>query len=221
MKTSEPIRIAVIEDQTILRETLVRFLSQEDNIQVVGDFPDAESAMTFFQTSHCDIAIIDRLLPGMDGIAFIKKLKGFNSGVKTIVLSVLSREENIMEAFEAGVMGYLSKESYMKELVDAIRTVNRGEAVLSPKICKRFVEYCAKRKEEPCEKPALTETEVELLKMACEGHSNKEIAAALRTTTAHVKNSFHRLFRRIDARDRTHAVIKAVRMGLIKVEEEQ
>lgn len=209
------IRVAIVEDQTLFRESLIEALSGEPDIEVSGSYPDAESALESLRSSQCHIAIVDYVLPNMNGIALARKLKEANSKVSVIILSVVVHEKCLMEAFEAGVMAYLPKDADMEDLVRALRSVHNGEVVISPKICGKFIDYVGRLKDPSAGNPILTDEEKKLLICAGKGLANKEIAQRLNTTISAIKTKFQRLFRKLQAKDRTNAVIKAVQIGAI------
>jgi DNA-binding NarL/FixJ family response regulator len=219
---ADMIRIVIVEDQTILRETLVVSLNMEDGFQVISHWQSAEELLEYIKTGEFDVAVVDNMLPGMDGITLAKILKNRLPDAKIIILSMHAREQDVLDAFDAGVMGYLPKEICTSDLIRAIKSVMNGEAVICQKITEALMKYCAQLKgprAAPEPPSILTEEECRMLKCVSNGYSNKEIADTLTMPVAKVKLAFHELFKKLDARDRTHAVVKALRMGLIGMED--
>lgn len=216
---NKKINIALIDDHTIFRESLEKYFGRQDDIEVCHSWSNGEDALIYINGSNIDVIVIDLSLPGMDGITTIKRLRNYNRNINFIILSMFAKEETILEAFEAGASGYLPKEASLEQLCDAIRTVYNGESVLSEKLTKKFVKYCTslKMKPELGENGILSEEQIEVLKLSTNGYSNKQIANKLGLSLGIVKNRFREIFRILDARDRTHAVIKAIRKGLIEI----
>jgi DNA-binding NarL/FixJ family response regulator len=212
-------RLILIEDQTILLESLVVSLAMEEDMQIAGHFTTAEEALAFAGGNKFDIAIVDRNLPGIDGITFTRRLKEIQKSPRIIILSAHTRGETVLEAFEAGAVAYLPKEVPINELIQSIRAVGRGETVLSQKIARKFVNYVSSLREAPGGESGLMPDQVMLLRFACQGLSNKEIAVRLGTQEPSIKAMFHKIYKALGANDRAHAVYKAVSMGIIPVEE--
>lgn len=211
-------RIILVEDQTILRETLVVALSKEKDFEVIGHWDDAETALEFFHINSCDIVLTDRMLPGIDGLTFTKMLKEINPSIKVLMLSMVDKEESILEAFHAGVDGYMPKDVSINELIDGIRNITSGDSVLGKRVTGRFVRYITNLKNEQLKQPEnefFSDDELLMLKLARDGFSNKEIATELNIPLPTVKFRFHEVFRKLGAKDRTNAVIKAIKSGFI------
>jgi two-component system, NarL family, response regulator LiaR len=211
-------RIILVEDQTILLESLVVSLGLEEDIQIVGNFSSAEEALVFAEKHEFDIAIVDNILPGMDGITFTRRLREMEKPVKVIILSAHTRGDMVLEAFEAGAVAYLPKEVPIRELIQCVRAVGRGDTVLSQKIARTFVKYVSSLRDSPREEPSLTAEQVMLLRFACQGLSNKEIAARLGAQEPSIKVMFHKIYKALGANDRAHAVYMAANLGIVSLE---
>ena len=215
-------RIAIIDDHTIVRESIAKALGQEADFEIVGSWSSAEQAIAFLESGGSfDLAVVDYRLPGMDGIAATRRMREMRPEIQVIILSMYCREEYILEAFEAGVMAFLPKETSVAELADAIRTVLKGESVLSPRITRQLIEFCQRLKQGDGQTavPALSQQHVQILRLAGFGYANKEIADRLGLNVNTVKLRLKEAFTRLDARDRTHAVITALRLGLFEIDE--
>lgn len=214
-------RIVLIDDHTVVREAIAKTLAQEADFEIVGSWPGAERAVSYLETNSFDVAIVDYRLPGMDGIAAARRFKEMRPEVQVIILSMYCREEYILEAFEAGVMAFLPKEVSVTELAETIRTVLKGESVLSPKITRQLLEFCQRLKQGDGESaaPALTHQHVQVLRLAGCGYGNKEIADRMGISVNTVKARLKESYTRLEARDRTHAVITALKLGLFDVDE--
>jgi DNA-binding NarL/FixJ family response regulator len=209
------IKLIVVEDQTILRETLVEVLGREPGIEITGDWGSGEELIDILSQIDLDIAVIDNFLPGMDGITLTRKIKKARPDVRIIMLSVMTREDFVFESLEAGVSGYLPKDVSVNELVQAIKSVGYGETVISSKVSQSFIKYCANLKKDKKQQSLLTDEQLKIIRLAREGHINKEISERLEIPLSTVKFNFREICRKLDARDRTQAVIKAMEMNLI------
>ncbi len=206
--------IGIIEDQVILKDTLARSLERYNNIQVNSTWETAEEAIDSLSREETDLVIIDKVLPGMDGINASREIQKISPGTKTILLSMHIDGIDVVNAFEAGITGILPKDISVDQLVDAIRCVARGEVVLNDRIVKNFQGFKTEEKTQADECP-LSPQQLDILRLAGSGWSNKEIARHLGCSVSLVKLRFHEVFQTLEARDRTHAVIQAVKLGYI------
>jgi DNA-binding NarL/FixJ family response regulator len=213
------ISLIIIEDHTILRELLVNSLSSEDHIEVLGDFPDAESALKDLKNSAPDIAIVDNILPGMSGLAFTEKALVIKPGLKIIFLSMCIEKQIIIKAFKAGAAGYLPKDVTSRELLDAISAVQAGETFLSPRITRKILDILMSPQVEEKKDKILTEEQIRMLKLASKGYTNKEIASKLGVPVTTIKSRFFDVCKKLNARDRTQTVIEAMKLGLLAIDD--
>lgn len=211
------INIVLIEDHAILRESLKDALEHNTEIKVAGHWGSGENALPFFCNGKCDVAVIDLALPGMDGITLAKNIKKLNKDISIIILSMALKEETIFEAFKAGVSAYIPKESGTEELIDAIRKVSNGESVISDRITKKFIQFCTSINEKSEMDKTLSEIQVTMLQLASEGQANKEIALKLGLPVSTIKNQFREIFEKLNACDRTQAVVIAIKEGIISI----
>ncbi|MHC9539737.1 MAG: response regulator [Vulcanimicrobiota bacterium] len=211
------IRIIIVEDQTMLRETLTVMLDGEEDFEITGCWADGEEARQCCRDVEHDVAVVDYLLPGMNGIEFARYLLLQVPQVKVIIVSCVCEARIIFEAFEAGVSGYMHKDSPTRELIDAIRAVMNGEKALSSSLIKTYVDFSLtalhRRKKQP-----LTDEEKEVLILAARGMSNREIALQLKIPVSTVKLRIRSVIEYLNARDRTHAVTKALMQGIIVID---
>lgn len=213
----EKIDIVLIEDHAILRESLKDNLEHNTEIRVVGHWDTGEQALPFFFSGKCDVAVIDLALPGMDGITLAKNIKKLNQDINIIILSRSLKEETIFEAFKAGVSAYIPKESGTEELIEAIRKVSKGESVISDRITKKFIQFCTSIDQKNGMDRTLSDIQVTMLQLASEGQANKEIALKLGLPVSSIKNHFREIFEKLNACDRTQAVVIAIKDGLIEI----
>ncbi len=216
MITSTCIKVIIVEDHAILRETMVEALNKEDDIDVLGHWSRAEEALRYLESHSVDVVISDNVLPGMDGVTFTRKIKQEHPDLKVIMLSMITDEEKIFEALEAGVMGYLPKEISKNELVLAIKKAFQGEMFIGPCITKSLVDYFVyKLNKQDDKKSLLTDDQIKVLSLAAEGYTNKEIADRINLALPTIKLRFQEIFKALDTRHRAHAIIKASKLGLL------
>jgi DNA-binding NarL/FixJ family response regulator len=213
------IKIAIVEDHAILRETLCLALRMETNFEVVGNWNNAEDALRQIGDLNVDIVVSDNKLPGMDGIVFTKKLKERYPQMKIIVLSMITNEESILEALEAGAMGYLPKEVSISDLIQTIKNVHKGALSLSPELNESLLRYVAKFRKKSDRDNILSPEHIKMLSLAADGCTNKEIADRMDLPLTTVKLRFQEIFNLLDARHRTHAILKATKLGILSIED--
>ncbi|MHC9539173.1 MAG: response regulator [Vulcanimicrobiota bacterium] len=216
-KSPEKTDIILIEDQVILCETMAHFISQQADFNLAGYWPDAESALPVCRDIHIDVALVDYMLPGMNGIQFSELLLQHSPKTKVLIISFVSEARIIFEAFEAGVAGFIHKQASSADLIKAIQSVRQGERVLSPNLLKLFIDFSVSTMPQHIRTDLLTAEQKEILTMAGAGLSNKEISDSLKQPESFVKLRLRGAMKSLNARDRTQAVIKAISQGLIQV----
>jgi two-component system, NarL family, response regulator LiaR len=213
------ISLIIIEDHTILRELLVKALNSEDHIEVIGDWVDAENALMALKNSFPDVAIVDNMLPGMNGVAFTEKALAIKPEMKILFLSMCIDKQTIVRAFKAGAAGYLPKDVTTRELLDAIGAVQAGETFLSPRITRKILDMLMSPRAEKNKDETLTEEQLRMLKLASKGYTNKEIACKLGVPVTTIKSRFFDVCKKLNTRDRTHTVTEVIKMGLLVPDE--
>ena len=215
-------RILIVDDHAVLREGIRTLLSQEKDFEIVGEAANGEEAVRLAGELKPDIAVMDIVMPVMNGVEATRRIRQLYPAVSVLVLSAFSDIRYIVDLLEAGARGYLLKSSASKELVKAIRAVRSGESVLDPEVTRKLVQRLASLSKTADEREAggqLTARELEILKWAARGLSNKEISEklfiSLRTVKAHLTNIFNKL----GCRSRTDAIIKGLKQGYIHLED--
>ncbi|MHC9543113.1 MAG: response regulator [Vulcanimicrobiota bacterium] len=214
------IKLIIIEDQAILRESLACLLKTIPGFEVTGSWPDAEIALEQSVTGYADIALVDLHLRNINGIEFTSMARTRYPRLKVIILTVYDNEMMIHRALQAGAKGYIPKNASMDELTFAIRSVHQGQVFLSPALTERFIVW---NRTHCNDKGSIHDDfpyeDVAMLRMARDGKSNKEIAKHLSIPVTKVKYKFSALMKKFDARDRTQCVLQAIRKGIIEMEE--
>lgn len=212
--TQAPIRILIADDHAVVREGLRALIAAKPDMELVGEAEDGIEAVLLARSLKPDIILLDLLMPRMDGVEAIAKIKQENPGARILVLTSFAADDKVFPAIKAGALGYLLKDSSSQALIRAIREVHQGESSLHPSIARKLIrELNRAPTAAPVENP-LTEREVEVLKLIAGGLSNHEIAEMLviseRTVSSHMSN----ILEKLHLANRTQAALYALREGL-------
>jgi NarL family two-component system response regulator LiaR len=218
----EKIRILLADDHVVVRQGTRELLEREEDLEVVAEAGDGEEAVQLAASQRPDVAIMDISMPKLNGIEATKQIKAIHPATAVLVLTAYDDDQYIFALLEAGAAGYLLKNVRAEELVDAVRAVHVGESVLHPAIARKVINRFARPKEERDADIAveqLTERELEVLKLAAKGMTNREIAQELvisvRTVQVHLTN----VFGKIGVGSRTEAVLYGLREGWLTLED--
>lgn len=217
----EPTRVVIADDHRLVREGTRGILERADGVEVVGEAADGIEAVELVGRERPDVAIVDIGMPKMNGVDATRTIKRQWPGVAVLVLTVHDEDAYVMAILEAGAAGYLLKDVPGDELVRAVRAVRDGESVLHPRVTDAVLRRFRSddRRGSDGSSDALTRRELEVLRVAARGVSNKEIADELdmspRTVQVHLGN----VFRKFEVASRTEAVIQALRRGIVRLEE--
>ena len=222
------IRIVLADDQALLRKGFRMILEAEEDLEIVGEAADGADAVRLVELYRPDVVLMDVRMPVLDGIEATRAITAATPGDETrvLILTTFDLDEYAFSALRAGASGFLLKDVPPAELVSAIRTVARGDAVVSPRVTRRLLEEYADQLPDLSgggraagEDPALaslTEREREVLLAVADGLSNAEIAERLYVSEATVKSHVGRLLAKLGLRDRVQAVVFAFQSGLVK-----
>lgn len=214
------ITILLVEDHVVVRESIRQFLGREAKLEVVGEAGDGEEAVQMASQLKPDVIIMDISMPKLNGIEATKRIKALHPSTAILILTAYDYEQYIFPLLEAGAAGYLLKDVSSRELISAIETVYRGEAVLHPAVARKVMQRLTKA--EPTEERAsdlLSERELTILKMAAKGMSNSDIAEELHLSARTVESHLGSIFNKLGVGSRTEAVIKAMKKGWFTLEE--
>lgn len=207
--SSSAIRVLIVDDHPVVRAGLASMLATRPEVQVVGEAASGQKALDLLQNSTVDVLLLDLRMPTMSGIQVLMELKRLHLAVRTIMLTSFETDEDIYQAIQAGAWGYLSKETDLKQMIEAICTVHSERRYIRGEIAERLAARMSR-----CD---LTSREIEILKMVAQGLTNKAIGQTLNISSLTVKNHVNNILAKLDVSDRTEASTAAIKRGLIDV----
>jgi len=214
------IRIVIADDQALVRSGFRLIVDARPDLEVVGEAEDGEQAVALVEELEPDVILLDIRMPNLDGIEATKQIVGSGSGTRILVLTTFDLDEYVYGAIRAGASGFLLKDVRPGELVDAIRVVASGNALLGPTAVERLLRrFSVPVDDHPMDTAAvgsLTDREAETLRLLANGLSNAEIAATLVVSETTVKTHVSNLLRKLGVRDRVQAVIAAYDAGVVQ-----
>jgi DNA-binding NarL/FixJ family response regulator len=213
------IRVLICDDQTVVREGLAAILSTDDEIEVVGLACNGEEALALAATDRPDVVLMDLNMPVMNGIQATQRLRLRHPAVRVLVLTTYADDAWVMDAIRAGAAGYLLKDTRRNDLVAAVKGTAEGKAFLDPAVAGTLMRQMAA---EPAARPAdtgqveaLTERELDVLRLLAQGYSNPEIAQRMHLAAGTVRNYVSTILQKLGVGDRTQAAVVALQRGLI------
>jgi DNA-binding NarL/FixJ family response regulator len=210
------VRILLADDHAMLRDGVRMVLEAHPGFEVVGTADNGREAVALAHTLHPDIAVLDVAMPELNGLDATREIRACCPDTEIVILSMHEGEDYLREALRAGAAGYVLKRAAAKELVGAIQAVQRGESYLDPALTRTLIsDYVRKVERADLPADALTERELEVLKLVAEGLTNRQIAAKLSISIKTVQSHRANLMDKLDLHDRTELVRYAIRRGLI------
>jgi DNA-binding NarL/FixJ family response regulator len=214
------IRVALVDDQAIVRAGLARILSPADGFEVVAECPDGKHAVEELPPVRPDVVLMDIRMPALDGVAATRHLRALEEPLDVLVLTTFGEDEVLWGAIEAGASGFVLKDSSAEDLIAAVRAVAGGGAWFDPGVAPRLLERY-RRVVAPAARDAgrldqLTEREHEVLRLMARGATNAEIGATLHVAEATVKTHVGSIFAKLGVRDRAAAIVFAYDHGVVK-----
>lgn len=218
------IRVALVDDQQLVRAGFSMVINSQADLEVVVQCADGQEAIDQIPGHQIDVVLMDVRMPGVDGITATEHLTSHPdpSGhtPKIVILTTFDLDEYVLRAIKAGASGFLLKDTPPEEMLEAIRTVHRGDAVIAPSSTKRLLDHLVtalpdEQRATPAALDALTDRETEVLTLMARGLSNTEIADTLFVAEATVKTHVGRVLMKLQARDRVQAVVTAYETGLV------
>lgn len=214
-----PVRVLVADDQALVRAGFATIVDAQPDLEVVGECGDGRAAVDLARRLRPDVVVMDVRMPVLDGIEATRQIAGTGVAdpVKVLVVTTFNLDAYVYEALRAGASGFLLKDALPPRLLDAIRTVASGAALIDPDVTRRLIGRYADRLRPPGadDDVPLTPRELEVLRLVASGLSNAEIAAELVVGQETVKTHVSRILTKLDLRDRVQAVVYAYRHGLV------
>ncbi len=221
MSADHPVRVLVVDDQTLFREALTTLLDVREEVQVVGAAADGAQALELVETLRPDVVLMDLRMPVLDGVATTRRLRVEHPGVRVLVLTTFDGDDEVFPALRAGAVGYLLKDATAPRLLEAVLAAARGESVLQPSVAAKVLARMSQLPDppnEPRRQPLvdpLTDRELEVLRALADGLSNREAAQRLYLSEGTVKNHVTNVLAKLGVRDRTQAALRARELGLL------
>jgi DNA-binding NarL/FixJ family response regulator len=217
---AQPIRILIVEDHAVVRESLHVMLDMEPGVLVVGEAADGEDAIALVQQLHPDLVLMDVRMEGMDGVEATRRLHDLAPEVAVLILTGFGEDEILLRAVEAGAHGFLVKDASATEVVEAIRRVAGGESLVTPALLRHLLAAFSERQQAGQEAAVdLTAREMQVLKALGRGLSNEAISRELVISQRTVKTHLSRIFGKLGVSGRAQAMLYAIRRGLVELED--
>jgi NarL family two-component system response regulator LiaR len=217
----QKIRVLIVDDHQVVRQGLRTFLELQPDLVVVGEAGDGQAAVEMVRQLQPDIVLMDLVMPVLDGIAATRQVKALGGRTQVIALTSFTEDDKVIPAIQAGASSYLLKDVSPKELVEAIRATQRGEARLHPDITRKLMAQVAAQTAStpavanaPAPLPDLTIRELDIVRLVAQGRSNRDIAESLVISEKTVKTHVSHILGKLDLEDRTQLAIYAIKHGL-------
>ncbi len=215
----KPLRVVLADDHAMVRQGIRQFLEEGGEIAVVAEAADGEETLRLVARHRPDVVVLDIQMPGMSGIEVTKEIRAHFPGIRVLILTAYDDDPYVLALLRAGADGYILKSAEAEDLVRAVRAVAAGQSALSPEVARRVVQRMASGEPGlagPAE--ALTEREVEVLRLAAQGFSNKEIGRRLGISARTVQGHLANIYGKLGVNNRTAAVVEGRRRGWIVLE---
>ena len=214
---SQPIRVMVVDDHTLVRRGIRVFLDEHEDISVIGEAADGVKAVELVEEIKPDVVLMDLLMPGMDGIETTNRIRAIQPNLPILVLTGSAQDEKLLLAIQAGALGYLKKDAQPEELAESILKVYAGEPAIDMAIAWRVLQgMSGVETAHPLEKK-LTDREIEVLRLLTEGHTDQEIAELLFLTDVTVRSHVSRILTKLGLSNRVQAALYGLRTGVAEL----
>jgi DNA-binding NarL/FixJ family response regulator len=211
----QPIRVVLADDHAVVRQGIRQFLETGGNIAVVAEASDGLEAVQLIREHRPDVAVLDIQMPGQSGIEVTRRLRAERFPVGILILTAFDDEPYIRAVLQAGANGYVLKTADAQEIVEAVQAVNEGKSALDPAIARKLMSQLARPEAVMTSVEPLTERELEVLRLAAKGYTNKAIGAQLSISDRTVQGHLAKIYDKLHSASRTEAVMRGVTLGLI------
>lgn len=220
MGNTLPIRVVLADDHAVVRKGIREFLEEEGDISVVAEAANGAQAVALVAEHQPDVAVLDIQMPGVTGIEATRRIKAEHPGVRVLILTAYDDDPYIFALIQAGASGYILKTADSSDLVHAVRAVHRGDSALDPTVTQKVVQQLATGHPlgAPSAVETLTDREVEVLRLAAKGLTNKAIGQALGISDRTVQGHLANIYGKLNVSSRTEAVTEALKQGWITIE---
>jgi len=212
-----PIGVLIVDDHAIVREGLRRVLSEEKDVEVIGEAATGDEALAVAIAQRPDVVLMDLVMPGLDGLVALRRIREAEPRIQILVLTSFSDEKRVSDAIAAGAVGYLLKDMLKSEILRAVRNAVQGIPSLHPE-AQRHLMQRVRRRDTSLEE-ILTAREIDVLRCLARGRNNRAIARELRLSEGTVKGYVSVILQKLNVEDRTQAALLAVRRGLAPLED--
>lgn len=216
-----PIRVLIADDHRLFRQGLRHVCQAAGGIEVVGEAEDGREAVRLAQQLKPDVILMDIQMPEQDGVEATRLITADNPRARVIILTMYRQDQYVFEAIKAGARGYLLKDIDERELAQAIRAVHRGDALINPTLAARLLDEFRRlsQSDDAAETEALTEAEMQVLRLVARGADNKTVADRLALSERTVANRLSEIYRKLHVNSRTQAALAALRRGWVGLDE--
>ncbi len=219
--STQPVRVLIVDDHTIVRKGISALLSHAGDIEVVGEASNGQEAIDQALLLQPDLVLMDLVMPGIDGIEAIRCIAAHCPTIRILVLTSFSTDDKVFPAIKAGALGYLLKDSRPEELLQSIRQVAHGESSLHPAVARKVLHELTHLSDQTIAPRPLTMREMEVLRLVAHGLSNQEIAERLSITDLTVRTHVSNMLGKLHLASRTQAALYALREGLASLDESE
>lgn len=214
-ESGAPIRVILADDHAVVRQGIRQFLETDSNIIVVAEASDGLEAVQLIHEHRPDVAVLDIQMPGASGIEVTRALRAERFPIGLLILTAFDDDPYIRAVLQAGANGYVLKTADAREIVEAVQAVNEGRSALDPVIARKLMAQLARAPGAGATVEALTERELEVLRLTAKGYTNKAIGAQLSISDRTVQGHLAKVYAKLNAASRTEAVMRGVTLGLV------
>lgn len=210
--SNHPIRVLLADDHAVVRAGIRQFLEQAEDIEVIAEADDGETAKLLIGEHELDVAVLDIQMPDASGIDVTRWIRTHHREIAVLILTAYDDDPYVMAVLQAGANGYVLKTATPKEIIQAVRDVHAGNSAIDATIVKKMMEQVSQRRKTPVVEN-LTDREIEVLTYVAKGYTNKAIGLQLAISDRTVQGHLAHIFNKIQVGSRTEAVMKAVSLG--------